>query len=108
MPNEKKKVLMLCTGGTITMLHKEDGNLLSPLEPAKWEKIGENFPAFKSLPFHVDTSDMEPIDSSDMNPQFWLRIAKEISDHYSNYDGFVVLHGTDTMTYTATALSFFS
>ena len=88
------------------MLHK-DGDSSKPLVPAAWNDIKNNCPAFESLPFEVDTTDdLEPIDSSDMNPDYWLKIARTVSDNYEKYDGFVVLHGTDTMAYTAAALSF--
>jgi L-asparaginase len=104
----KKKVLMLCTGGTISMLHKIDGDTSSPLVPAAWEQIQNNFPALKELEdrFDVVTNEMELIDSSDMFPGYWTEIAKKIRDNYEKFNGFVVLHGTDTMSYTATALSF--
>ena len=101
-----KKVLMLCTGGTIGMLPKDENDPKSPLIPASWEKIKKHFPSMSMLPFDVDTIEMDLIDSSDMYPGYWLDIARKIRDNYSYYDGFVILHGTDTMSYTATALSF--
>ena len=103
-----KKVLMLCTGGTISMLHKVSGDPSSPLVPKSWKEIQDNFPALKALEkrFTVDTKEMELIDSSDMNPVYWTELAKNIGENYFCYDGFVVLHGTDTMAYTASALSF--
>jgi len=104
----KRKVLMLCTGGTIGMLHKVKDDPTSPLVPAKWKEIENNFTALKELRerFDVVTDEMKLIDSSDMHPEYWTDLAKKIGDHYNEYDGFVVLHGTDTMSYTATALSF--
>jgi len=101
-----KKVLMICTGGTIAMLHAIEGDASSPLVPAKWKELESHSPALKELTFDVDVQEMELIDSSDMNPDYWIDIAKKIRDCYAAYDGFVVLHGTDTMAYTATALSF--
>jgi len=102
-----KKVLMLCTGGTIGMLPKDDKDPKSPLVPASWEKIRTSFPVMSDLPFYVSAKEMDDlIDSSDMNPKYWIKIARKIRDEYKDYDGFVILHGTDTMAYTATALSF--
>ncbi|MDR0293653.1 MAG: asparaginase [Oscillospiraceae bacterium] len=98
----RKKVLMLCTGGTIGMLPNENG----ALAPASWQSIKRFCPAVTQLPFDVDTQEMALIDSSDMHPGYWVGLAGKIRDEYANYDGFVILHGTDTMTYTATALSF--
>ena len=102
-----KKVLMICTGGTIGMLHKVKDDPTTPLVPATWAQIEDNFIAMKDLPFDVDAEEMELIDSSDMHPGYWQKIAYKIQEKYDNYDGFVILHGTDTMAYTATALSFF-
>ena len=102
----RKRVLMICTGGTIGMLHKIEGDTSSPLIPAGWEQIKKHSPAFDALPFDVVTDEMELIDSSDMHPGYWMEIAKKIDSRYREFDGFVVLHGTDTMSYTATALSF--
>ena len=102
----EKKVLMICTGGTIGMLPKDENDPASPLAPAKWEQIERHSTALKELSFGVDTLEMKLIDSSDMNPGYWIEIARTIRNHYDNYDGFVILHGTDTMSYTATALSF--
>ncbi|MDR0863831.1 MAG: type I asparaginase [Candidatus Symbiothrix sp.] len=107
MEENSKKVLMICTGGTIGMLPKDKNDSLSPLVPASWDRIKDNSPAFDQLSFEVDVDErLRPIDSSDMNPEYWISIAKKIRDDYEKYSGFVILHGTDTMTYTATALSF--
>lgn len=102
-----KKILMICTGGTIGMLHKIPEDTSSPLVPASWAEIEKNFIAMKELPFDVTADDkMKLIDSSDMHPGYWQEIAYKIQKEYINYDGFVILHGTDTMAYTATMLSF--
>ncbi len=100
------KVLMIYTGGTIGMLPSDRANPSSPLVPATWERLSGYLSA-------LDTLDMEPvmhplplIDSSNMDPAYWIDIAGVIRDNYDAYEGFVILHGTDTMTYTATALSF--
>lgn len=102
----KGKVLMIYTGGTIGMLPKEEGNPLSSLVPANWEKLNDFAPVLRDLPLDVELKEMTLIDSSDMHPDYWINIARVIRDNYEKYDGFVILHGTDTMTYTATALSF--
>ena len=106
MEKTKKKVLMLCTGGTIGMLHKDENDPSSPLVAAPFEKIKKHFPALDELSFCVEPYVMPLIDSSDMHPGYWIDIAKIIRDKYEEFSGFVILHGTDTMTYTATALSF--
>jgi L-asparaginase len=102
----KGKVLIIYTGGTIGMLPKDEDNPLSPLVPAGWDRLVNIAPVLRSLPLEVDVHEMRLIDSSDMDPDYWLDIARVIRDRYERYDGFVVMHGTDTMTYTASALSF--
>ena len=77
------------------------------LVPVRFEKIQEVVPELKKFDFIIKTITFNPaLDSSNMNPMIWIKIAKTIERNYSNYDGFVVLHGTDTMSYTASALSF--
>lgn len=102
----QNKVLMIYTGGTIGMLPKDKDDPKSPLVPVPWEKIKGHSSAFKRLQFDVEIREMTLIDSSNMNPKYWIDIAEVIRDCYDEYKGFVVLHGTDTMAYTATALSF--
>jgi len=101
-----KKVLVINTGGTIGMVHAERGNPLSPLKPAKnWSEITSNYPLLKNF----DTGYIqveELIDSSDMNQKIWIEIAQIIEKNYDDYTGFVLLHGTDTMAFTSSALSF--
>lgn len=104
--SKRSKVLMIYTGGTIGMLPKDEGNPLSPLVPANWKKLQDFVPALRHLSIDVDLHEMDLIDSSDMTPDYWVEIAKVIRDNYAAYDGFVILHGTDTMTHTASALSF--
>ena len=101
-----KQVLVINTGGTIGMVHIEKGNPLSPLKPADdWNEITANYPLLNNFDTgYVQVEDL--IDSSDMNPNIWLEIAKIIETNYEDYCGFVVLHGTDTMAFTASALSF--
>lgn len=77
------------------------------LEPFDFEHLLHNVPELKQFDTHISTYQFAPpIDSSDMSPQLWIELAHIIADNYDNYDGFVVLHGTDTMAYTASALSY--
>ena len=100
----QKKILLLYTGGTIGM--KQDPVTLA-LKPFNFNQILEEVPELKKFGCEIDTYSFDPlIDSSDMQPAFWVRLAEMIKDNYSKYDGFVVFHGTDTMSYTASALSF--
>ncbi len=88
------------------MLPKETGDSCSPLVPAEWKELKEFVSFLKRLPLETVLYEMDPIDSSNMNPDYWLDIAKVIKDNYNDYSGFLILHGTDTMAYTAAALSF--
>lgn len=98
------KVLLIYTGGTIGMGPNPD---TGALEPLNFDHLLSNFPEFALLPTEVDTYQFTPpIDSSDMSLRRWAQLVRIIADNYEAYDGFVVLHGTDTMAYTASALSF--
>lgn len=100
----KKKILLLYTGGTIGMIQNKKSNAL---EPFPFHDIYTHLPMLSLLNATVEYKEMEPlIDSSDTNPEFWIRLAQDIYEAYEHYDGFVILHGTDTMAYTASALSF--
>ncbi len=97
-------VLLIFTGGTISMGENPSTQALAPLDS---DRILSLIPELKML--HVDISSVSfcpLIDSSDMQPDAWVRIAETIRDNYDRFDGFVVLHGTDTMAYSASALSF--
>ncbi len=101
----KKRIYVAYTGGTIGMQHSSNGYV--PV-PGFLSETVRNMPEFyrPEMP-HFDIHEYHPvIDSSDMTPAHWLSIARDIQQHYADYDGFVVLHGTDTMAYTASALSF--
>ncbi|MCK3685917.1 asparaginase [Maribellus sp. YY47] len=102
--DKKTSILIIYTGGTIGMVqHPQNGTLV----PVRFEKIQEVVPELKKFDFIIKTVTFNPaLDSSNMNPMIWIKIAKTIERYYSQYDGFVVLHGTDTMAYTASALSF--
>ncbi len=97
-------LLIIYTGGTIGMI---ENPATGSLEPFDFEHLVDNVPKLKRLDFDIDNYQFEkPLDSSSMNPGHWVDIASVIEKHYDDYDGFVVLHGTDTMAYTASALSF--
>ncbi|MBR3725376.1 MAG: asparaginase [Bacteroidales bacterium] len=99
----KNKVLLVYTGGTIGMVQDERGSL----KPFPMDHIYDLLPELKKCPYSIDTYQLDKIiDSSNMTPDFWVDIAEVIEKRYEDYDGFVVLHGTDTMAYTASALSF--
>ena len=98
------KVLLISTGGTITMVRDKNSRALVPADI-------ETFKAFIPELFAGDVSvDIEAfnplLDSSDVNPECWVKMARMVYDHYEEYDGFVILHGTDTMSYSGSALSF--
>ena len=98
------KVLLISTGGTITMVRDKASGALVPAEM-------ETFKAFMPELFagnvEVEIEAFSPlIDSSDIGPDSWEKMARIVYDRYEEYDGFVILHGTDTMSYSASALSF--
>ena len=102
--NHKARLLIIYTGGTIGMV---DDPETGTLKPFNFDHLIDNVPRIKKLDFEIDHIQFDPpIDSSDMNPAHWEAIARAIAENYDNHDGFVVLHGTDTMAYTASALSF--
>lgn len=97
-------ILVIYTGGTIGM--KQDPADLA-LKPFNFEQIIEEVPELKKFGCRIDSLTFEPIiDSSDADAGFWSRLAGIIEQKYDEYDGFVILHGTDTMSYSASALSF--
>ncbi|HAE38629.1 MAG TPA: L-asparaginase 1 [Candidatus Riflebacteria bacterium] len=99
---DKPRVLLVTTGGTITMLRGANGSLY-PCEDAG--KLLEYIPELSMLA-EIDILPLANIDSSDITPAIWLTIANAVYQRMKEYDGFVVTHGTDTMCYTASALSF--
>ncbi len=99
-----RSILLLYTGGTIGM--KQDPETLA-LVPFNFDQIEDEVPELKKFGCKIDSYSFNPlIDSSDVVPEFWIRLASIIKENYEKYDGFVVLHGTDTMSYSASALSF--
>lgn len=100
----RASVLLIYTGGTIGM--KEDAGT-GALKPFDFSGIMEEVPELRKFAVTVDSYTFTPlIDSSDIEPSLWQALAKLIYESYDRYDGFVILHGTDTMAYSASALSF--
>ncbi|MCM1292029.1 MAG: type I asparaginase [Bacteroides sp.] len=98
------RILIVYTGGTIGMIEDPATKSLVPFD---FTNLIDNVPKISKLNYAIDNISFDPpIDSSDMNPAYWIDMARAIADNYDRYDGFVVLHGTDTMAYTASALSF--
>ena len=100
----RSSILIIYTGGTIGMKTDAETGALVPFD---FSGIYEEFPSLKRLNVDIEVYTMDPvIDSSNVSPANWLALARLIRDNYARYDGFVVLHGTDTMSYTASAISF--
>lgn len=98
------KILLIYTGGTIGMAKDYATQSLKPFD---FENLINNIPELQLIESDISFTGFEqPIDSSDMNPEHWIKLAEIIGQNYDLYDGFVVLHGTDTMAYSASALSF--
>lgn len=98
-----RKIALIYTGGTIGMRQNPQGKLA----PMDFESVAEKIPALKLLPIEIVPVTLDhPIDSSEMVPQVWQELAEVIDGLMDQVDGMVVLHGTDTMAYTACALSF--
>ncbi|HPE39701.1 MAG TPA: type I asparaginase [Bacteroidales bacterium] len=99
-----RKIKVIYTGGTIGMI--KDATT-GALEPFRFNNVYEHLPMLSLIDAQVDFEEMLPlIDSSDTTPSFWIKLSQNIFNQYEEYDGFVVLHGTDTMSYTASALCF--
>lgn len=100
----KPRILVIYTGGTIGMIKDPATGQLSNVD---FNLIYDHVPELKRLNVELETMSLvEPIDSSEIQPNDWIDIAEMIRSSYEKYDGFVVLHGSDTMSYTASALSF--
>ena len=101
---DKSSILLIYTGGTIGM--KEDPEIQA-LRPFDFSQILGEVPELAKFAYKIDSYTFDPlIDSSDVEPSLWVSLAKLIESRYEDYDGFVILHGTDTMAYSASALSF--
>ncbi len=102
--NQPPSILIVYTGGTIGMIENSSNGSLRPFS---FEKILDEIPELKNAGYQLNSYSFDPLlDSSNINPGVWIQIAKVIEDNYSKHDGFIVLHGTDTMAYSASALSF--
>lgn len=104
MNSNSSNILLIYTGGTIGMIKDSDTGALRSFD---FNNLLTRIPELKLLDCNIKTISFEdPIDSSNMNPEYWVQIAEIIDKNYHAFDGFVVLHGSDTMSYTASALSF--
>lgn len=102
--NHRPKILIIYTGGTIGMIEDATTGALHPFD---FSHLMAAVPKVKMLNYDIENLQFEPpIDSSNVTPAHWAKIARAIEENYDRCDGFVVLHGTDTMAYTASALSF--
>ena len=100
----KSSILIIYTGGTIGMKEDPQDGTLKPFD---FSQIMEEVPELNKFDVQIDSFTFRPlIDSSDMEPSIWVQLSQLISERYEDYDGFVILHGTDTMAYSASALSF--
>jgi L-asparaginase len=101
---ECPSVLLIYTGGTIGMM---ENPVTGALEAFDFDQLLENVPELKRFNYRISSYQFNPpIDSSDMEPSLWAKLVRIIYNNYDHFDGFVILHGTDTMAYTASALSF--
>ena len=101
---EETSILIIYTGGTIGMIADDATGALIPFN---FDTINDQIPELNKFNFNIGFHCFDPIlDSSNMNPDVWVELAQIIKNNYEDYDGFVVLHGSDTMAYTASALSF--
>ena len=101
---QKASILLIYTGGTIGM--KEDP-VLQALTPFDFSQILDEVPELSKFAYRIDSFTFDPIiDSSDVEPSLWVSLVRLIEERYDDYDGFVILHGTDTMAYSASTLSF--
>ncbi len=100
----QKSILIIYTGGTIGMVTKSESHSLTPFD---FEEIRKHVPEIERFGHRLSAVTIHPVvDSSNIKPATWIKIAELIRDHYEEYDGFIVLHGTDTMSFSASALSF--
>jgi L-asparaginase len=101
---EEISILIIYTGGTIGMVHDPVNGSLVPID---FRHISDHVPELRKFGYDLNSVSFDPVkDSSNIDPGVWIKIAEIIEQNYTGFDGFVVLHGTDTMAYTASALSF--
>ncbi len=104
MNNSKANILLIYTGGTIGMIKDFETGTLGTFD---FKTLLQKIPELQLLDCNIDTVSFDkPIDSSNMKPEYWVQIVELIEINYEEFDGFVVLHGSDTMSYTSSALSF--
>lgn len=97
-------ILLIYTGGTIGMVRNKENQSLSAFN---FDALLKQIPDLKLLDANIDTTSFpDPVDSANMGPSHWLLLANILNDNREAYDGFVILHGSDTMAYSASALSF--
>jgi L-asparaginase len=97
-------ILIIYTGGTIGMVHDPATGSLVPID---FRHISDHVPELGKFGYGLHSVSFDPVkDSSNIDPGIWVKMAEIIEENYKDFDGFVVLHGTDTMAYTASALSF--
>jgi L-asparaginase len=104
MKTKQSSVLLIYTGGTIGMMQDARSGELKPFD---FKSLTKQIPELNKFDIRLSSiSFKHPIDSSNMNPEVWVELAKLIEKNYKTYDGFVILHGSDTMSFSASALSF--
>jgi L-asparaginase len=105
MKNKKEiSILIIYTGGTIGMVHDPNTGSLVPID---FRHISDHVPELRKFGYDLHSISFDPVkDSSNIDPGVWIKMAEIIEESYDDFDGFVILHGTDTMAYTASALSF--
>jgi L-asparaginase len=106
MKTKKKEtsILIIYTGGTIGMAHDPETGSLIPID---FRHISDHVPELRKFGYELHSVSFDPVkDSSNIDPGVWIKMAETIEENYDDYNGFVVLHGTDTMAYSASALSF--
>lgn len=106
MKNKKKEIsiLIIYTGGTIGMVRDPGTGALVPID---FSHVSDHIPELKKFGYDLHSVSFDPVkDSSNIDPSLWIKMAEAIEENYDEFDGFVVLHGTDTMAYSASALSF--
>ncbi|MPQ48686.1 type I asparaginase [Marinifilum sp. N1E240] len=104
MTTNNTSILLIYTGGTIGMVNDPVSGSLIPFD---FDHIIKQVPELNEFGYELNSIAFDPlIDSSNLNPEVWVKIAELIKENYERYDGFVVLHGTDTMSFSASALSF--
>ncbi len=102
--SQEISILIIYTGGTIGMVHDPESGSLIPID---FRHVTDHVPELRKLGFDIHSVSFDPVkDSSNIDPDVWIRMAEIIENSYNDFDGFVILHGTDTMAYSASALSF--